>query len=66
MVLEPTNPKASRPPPKAGFDSDYPPPRGGSRGSNAGGGNGAAEGSKNATRGGSMKQAAQSLLTAKA
>ena len=71
MVLEPTNPKASRPPIKASGNSvndvDLPHPRG-----SVGGGGGLGMGpagsknSNNSTRGGSMKQAAQKLLTAKA
>ena len=72
VVLEPTNPKASRPPIKASTGNsvnevDLPHPRG-----SVGGGGGLGLGpagsknSNNSTRGGSMKQAAQSLLTAKA
>ena len=74
MVLEPTNPKASRPPIKASTGNsvnevDLPHPRGsvgGGGGLGLGMGPAGSKNSNNSTRGGSMKQAAQSLLTAKA
>ena len=66
VVLEPTNPKASRPPLKAASNSileaDLPAPRGGS---GAHGGAAASMASMTSSaRGGSLKQAASSLLSA--
>lgn len=71
VVLEPTNPKASRPPLKAGasnsmLEADLPAPRGGGGGAHHGGGPAASMASmtSNSARGGSLKQAASSLLSA--
>ena len=66
VVLEPANPKASRPPIKASGNSGLANDVSTVGTNNGAGGPMAGSKNSNSTRGGSMKQAAQSLLTAKA